>query len=276
MNFLIPRSIASLFSRVWPIVWPNFMPVILTFAYLVALAYPAFQSDSYLQAQLSLSDEYKRISIQLLREVQNADGFSITKSCVIPLNLVVQVEITKQFHYIPDSGKSEFRERDTKFTPHLRYDNIALVLGTSLILSLVLSYVIRERSTRTHQSEAETNLTSHNQTYRPTDKVTLALGNTEEVLAASVLGAEKRAQILFSRSTLLLAGGIIMAFIGVMVFYFTLPYSDDRGFDYYSRSLLRGEPSTKQDSNILFTYLFHAIRPVGVLVFLEGNASIFL
>jgi hypothetical protein len=73
-----------------------------------------------------------------------------------------------------------------------------------------------------------------------------------DLFALEVTAAEERAQILLSRSTLLLGAGIIMAFVGVAVFYVTLPEAtrDDRYPD----------------------YLFHAIRPTGVLIFLEAIA----
>ncbi len=67
-----------------------------------------------------------------------------------------------------------------------------------------------------------------------------------------VKSAERRAEILFARSTLLLGGGIIMAFVGVAIFYVTLP------------------EGAKDDS--VESYWLRAIRPTGVLIFVEAIA----
>jgi len=74
----------------------------------------------------------------------------------------------------------------------------------------------------------------------------------EKFLEADVSAALGRATDLFSRSTLMLVAGVVMAFIGVGVFYVSLPQfqpGDDR-----------------------WTYLERGIRPTGMLIFVEGIA----
>jgi hypothetical protein len=73
-----------------------------------------------------------------------------------------------------------------------------------------------------------------------------------DLFAGEVEAAANRADGLFSRSTLLLAGGIIMAFIGVGIFYVTLP-------------------ETKGDET-LTSYWPKVVRPTGVLIFVEAIA----
>lgn len=73
-----------------------------------------------------------------------------------------------------------------------------------------------------------------------------------ELFARDVESAGRRADALFARSTLLLSGGIIMAFIGVAIFYVTLPET-------------KGEET-------LATYWPKVVRPTGVLVFVEAIA----
>ena len=79
--------------------------------------------------------------------------------------------------------------------------------------------------------------------------------SAEMCLAEDVDESRIRATELYSRSTLMLVAGVVMAFIGVAVFYFSLPsYSSvDANFD-------------------LRSYLARAIRPTGILIFLEGIA----
>jgi len=72
-----------------------------------------------------------------------------------------------------------------------------------------------------------------------------------DLFAQEVAVAANRADALFGRSTLLLAGGIVMSFIGVSIFYVTLPDTQN-------------EP--------ILTYLSKVVRPTGVLIFVEAIA----
>ena len=62
--------------------------------------------------------------------------------------------------------------------------------------------------------------------------------------------AETRVRELYSRSTLLLVAGLIMAFVGVLIFYFTIP----------------------QQNNDINSFLLSSIRPSLILIFIESIA----
>lgn len=76
--------------------------------------------------------------------------------------------------------------------------------------------------------------------------------SAEAFLAADVSAASERATDLLSRSTLMLVAGVVIAFIGVAVFYVSLPQF--------------------QPGEDRWTYLEKGIRPTGMLVFVEGIA----
>jgi hypothetical protein len=74
----------------------------------------------------------------------------------------------------------------------------------------------------------------------------------EVFLSDQVQTAAAIANALYDRSTLLIAGGIVMAFVGVGVFYATVPET--------------------ADIKSLSEYLPRAIRPTGILIFVEAIA----
>jgi hypothetical protein len=73
-----------------------------------------------------------------------------------------------------------------------------------------------------------------------------------QVFTHEVKHAEFRAETLFKRSTYLLTGGVLMAFVGVVVFYATLP-----------------EPARDETHT---AYLIRTFRSAGMLIFLEAIA----
>ncbi|HEY1526666.1 MAG TPA: hypothetical protein VGH51_10545 [Candidatus Angelobacter sp.] len=134
--------------------------------------------------------------------------------------------------------------------------------------------------------------------------------SAEEFLEADVEGAAERARDIYRRSTILLGGGIIMAFVGVALFYVTLPsagsavYLSQRERDYRDyidqlQSRVRGlelereyfarsrpvSPSERaiapqgdslpfqpSSENPWLTFASHSLRPTGMLIFMEGIA----
>jgi hypothetical protein len=76
--------------------------------------------------------------------------------------------------------------------------------------------------------------------------------SAEDVLYADVSRVRGRATELYRRSTLLLAGGVAMAFFGVILFYMTLP-----------------EIRETEDARHA---VVRTIRPTGMLIFVEGVA----
>jgi hypothetical protein len=102
--------------------------------------------------------------------------------------------------------------------------------------------------------------------------------SAEEFLTEDVLQSRARAIELYSRSTLMLVAGIVMAFIGVAVFYVSLPeYGAEKKYlvpETLSPAIAPDPvPMKPADYKIeMLSYLAHGIRPFGILVFLEGIA----
>jgi len=128
----------------------------------------------------------------------------------------------------------------------IRYDKLILLIGTASIIFLVLVTALNSVSGLSVLPDRGRDAEG-NSAKRSTPST------AEEILENEVLYAQKRSEELFSRSTLLLSGGIIMAFIGVGIFYVSLP-------DMTTEKIL------------LEDYLAHSIRPAGVLVFVEAIA----
>lgn len=76
--------------------------------------------------------------------------------------------------------------------------------------------------------------------------------SVKAIFQKDVMASERRAESMFARATLLLTGGIIMAFVGIVIFYITLP--------------AQNVPES------LTKYWPQLIRPTGVLVFIESVA----
>ncbi|GAA5012637.1 hypothetical protein GCM10025794_00760 [Massilia kyonggiensis] len=145
----------------------------------------------------------------------------------------------------------------------IRYDRVILLLGVAAILFLVLIFLVvneNEASEKIVEKKSvkkdELEFTSTPATIEKRNKeargVETVVDTPSQAFEQDVLTSLTRADSFFTRSTLLLGGGIIMAFIGVTIFYLTLP-------------------ETQKDET-LTSYWPKAIRPVGVLFFLESIA----
>ena len=131
----------------------------------------------------------------------------------------------------------------------MRWDSFILFIGgLSSVLALIF-YVTTSEATGTRDgTNWSPALQGQMEELNRIDKP----GTTEAVLGTEVDGAYRRASDLYTRSTLLLICGILMAFVGVGIFYVTLPQYQE------------GEPIT--------SYLSKAVRPSGVLVSVEAIA----
>lgn len=107
--------------------------------------------------------------------------------------------------------------------------------------------------------------------------------SAESILEADVLKAEERARDVYRRSTILLGGGIVMAFVGVALFYVTLPSPSTTGTDafigrdrldieYFYLREARRPPGLTGDEHPWLTFASHSLRPTGMLIFMEGIA----
>jgi hypothetical protein len=98
----------------------------------------------------------------------------------------------------------------------VRYDQLILWLGISAMLAMTLRTLVPSLTRlyvgplRVHLADDETPTKAQD----PSAPLTAIA-----LFEAEVRSAERRAEVLFARSTLLLGGGIIMAFIGVAIFY---------------------------------------------------------
>jgi hypothetical protein len=129
----------------------------------------------------------------------------------------------------------------------------------------------------------------------------------EEFLESDVERAEERARDVYRRATILLGGGIIMAFVGVALFYLTLPsptssatstspelerdryvleierqrYLEERYYlEHRDKTSIRERPSAEdmfapsqaKEEHPWLNFAQHSLRPTGMLIFMEGIA----
>ncbi|HEX9147333.1 MAG TPA: hypothetical protein VGA09_23910 [Candidatus Binatia bacterium] len=139
----------------------------------------------------------------------------------------------------------------------LRPDRVILWMGTVAVLLAVLATVLPGFLSRLRVGPLRIDFASHEAGVSIPGSMSLppqpsAKLSPVDLFAAEVDAAGRRADLLFSRSTLLLTGGVIMAFIGVGIFYVSLP-------------------ETKVDET-LTSYWPKVVRPTGVLIFVESIA----
>ena len=153
----------------------------------------------------------------------------------VPASSLVTVVVT-----MSRSGQNQLIHTTTEL--RLRWDRLILVIGAILITVTIFATVrnnIQSERPIIGGADAQGGAAMHSRT-------------SLELFSADVAATGLRAEALFSRSTLLLIGGIIMSFIGVAIFYVTLP-------------------ETKGDEQ-LSSYWPKVVRPTGVLIFLEAIA----
>lgn len=145
----------------------------------------------------------------------------------------------------------------------IRYDNLILYVGTFAILILsvfiVSNSVSRVRPKFQESYEPEYTHYEDDTTTGPQERNIGESARSEALPTVAILGqeterAKARADELYLRSTFMLAGGVVMAFVGIGIFYVSLP------------------PVGSGESFSTDQYLVGAIRPVGILVFIEAVA----
>jgi hypothetical protein len=145
----------------------------------------------------------------------------------------------------------------------IRADHIILSFG--LIVVMIISYL----PIYTGSSLGNDNAT------KSTDPWFRTPASAIEIFKNDVLAASRRSQVIFSRSTLLLSCGVVIAFVGVAIFYVTLPDAAHAGTVVSSSFNSWPTVSTHRSYEVstdVWAYLRSAIRPTGVLIFLEAIA----
>jgi hypothetical protein len=148
--------------------------------------------------------------------------------------------------------------RTGSYKVRLQWDNIVLSIGGLLIGILVISQLALSITPPQRSSGPQPRLRKGRSTPEaPSHTVSFdepPPQSAEYTLATDVDRAITLASSLYSRSTLLLGGGIVMSFIGIGVFWVSLP-------------------SMPADGKYSVTaYLPLTIRPLGMLVFVEAIA----
>lgn len=138
-------------------------------------------------------------------------------------------------------------------TPEIKilYDQLVLWLGLFMIALLSIKILLPSLSRLylgpiKFDLESSTEISIDDEVQESQDSSAIYLFKKDAI------AAERRAENIFARSTLLLTGGIIMSFVGVVIFYITLP-----------------EP---KPSSTIQNFWPQIIRPTGVLIFIESIA----
>jgi hypothetical protein len=222
---------------------------------------PYFTKDTFVQA--ISSDEYTKagslLSESLLNKGEKQHSYFRYKSSEL-VEVIIPITVAPT-----DQGKVVVTPDVPEFV--LRYDRLILFGGGWLIVILAFRTVLSNVS-RLSVGPFEVSIEN-------TDATRISSGSPAphtaiELFEMEVKSSERRAESLFERSTLMLAGGIIMAFIGVAIFYVTLP---DPPISPESAYLTgpTSQPNGLSDDKLKW-YLLRAIRPAGVLIFVEAIA----
>jgi hypothetical protein len=217
--------------------------------------YVAYQFSPFLERNASIakvlsSADYRDAESRVRESIEKA-GQKKTVLREFPINELTSVQL---------EIRAEGEANGAVATPSaiqlkVRPDRAILWLGTIAVLMAVLATLLpslnKLRIGSLHmdleQSASGKSADDQGKAMQPLAKLTAV-----DLFAAEVESAAGRADSLFSRSTLLLSGGVIMAFIGVGIFYVTLPET-------------RGDET-------LTSYWPKVVRPTGVLIFIESIA----
>jgi hypothetical protein len=215
--------------------------MILVVIYLVFATHemsPYFQKESSL-ADIKKTQDFINFRLQTFKQATEED---ITiRNTLLPASQFVNADV-----YISIEGK---KSKENIASLSLRADKIILYTGIWVII--VLSAWTIQKS---YNQTSEVELKQKNDG-RASATLKSNFGETPSaVLEREVLSAEKRSEELYFRSTLLLTGGIVMAFIGVVVFYVSLP--DPK---------YTSEPQAS-------SYIVSAVRSTAILIFIEAIA----
>lgn len=164
-------------------------------------------------------------------------------------------------------------DRDIGFS--LRLDNFIILTATALSF-VAVSVVVLGSATRLSIWQPLSAI----QTNDSDEAARVVEDPVEAVLRQESDSAASLAASLNSRSLLMLGMGLVMAFVGVAIFYLTLP--SDLGSGGAASITVSGEVSgdvsvaaakgEKAENSLAMSYLLSAIRPTAMLIFIEAIA----
>jgi hypothetical protein len=146
-------------------------------------------------------------------------------------------------------------------TPTLQYnwDFVVLAIGSVIVAIVGLWAFYKPSATQAVASQSST----------ATNPSAFSSQFAEEYLVVDVQRALATSEQLFSRSTLLLVGGVVMAFVGVAVFFLSISISNlSSSGSIRFASILIG----KQDEAFPWPQVLNAIRSFAMLFFIEAIA----
>jgi hypothetical protein len=220
------------------------LTVVSIFYYLIFELMPLFERQNTIDKTVT-SLEYKSALKEVLDSVEGKNG--LTRSHFeVPASAFTSVSVE-----IETFG-AENEQKTPKVSSHvfLRRDRAVLLLGFFVVITSVYLTLFTDSKSESVKASGFGN--SKHEVLKQFGIEPEGKSPAVELFARDVQSAGERADKFFERSTLLLAGGIIMAFIGVAIFYVTLP-------------------ETKAEETFS-TYWIKVIRPTGVLFFLEAIA----
>ena len=210
---------------------------------------PLLDQDTYISRALQ-SDEYRTVEKQLLGST--AQGQKKTAFVSYPTSELTTVSVVLVAFGTEKAPEITGVESKMK----LRLDRLILWVGAGFVVVSIFATLL-PTLTRLRFGPLDFEMplgSAAENAERATSPQAMNLANATpiDLFAQEVAAASGRADGLFVRSTLLLAGGIVMAFIGVSIFYVTLPET--------------------QKDEVLMAYLPKVVRPTGVLIFVEAIA----
>jgi hypothetical protein len=289
---MIPRRFTNGLSHIpkrFVLIFSCLIYVIVT-AYLAA---PRFYVDMSTAPRVSESAEVKAAFQKLATPSSNAGSGAVERreaSVVVPYNLFVDAMTVLSLDY--DSKEHRVINSTMTAKPFLRFDNLILYSGIWFVVTMVWVVLFPASvEWRVTSGRADTCAEYDDESSRDRNDNTTKQ-SAESLLSTDVSLARRLARELYSRSSLMLAGGVVMAFVGVGVFYVSLSQTQyDSSAVYalggapfgglglgagfgggypYGPSGGAGAGAVEIQKMQFWVYAQRAIRPTFVLLFIEG------
>jgi hypothetical protein len=216
---------------------------------------PMFDQERTLQRAITSPDfAAARVAlvVELKKELANDEKRMPDLGAVFRWNPTLLTEVSFKYNVNANNPGVTFGAPNVSILE----DRLILAIGLFIVAFVGSRTLLMGTEIVATRSSSVGELSATPEPVAPQIDATLRNQSPSDLFKADVTASSYRANMLFGRSTLLLFGGVVMAFIGVSIFYVTLPNTDE----------------LKADSALIPTYLTKAIRPTGVLVFVESIA----